>query len=177
MGIAVSTNDGPLSFLLSGSSWDRVCFPFSGSSNASSAIVRGFFGVQRGGVAFLWKECDIQEVSYKLVIYIRISKTLSIVVSVTNKINNFIWDSGGISSTSCLLFHQDPTRSWDNHQLSQSLPVSLVCLHDRNVSTTEAESIKNFAALRLFQAHLFFRFCINSHGWHIISYLGGVALL
>jgi len=28
-----------------------------------------------------------------------------------------------------------------------------VCLHDRNVSTTEAEAIKNFAALRLFQAH------------------------
>ena len=44
-------------------------------------------------VVLLWKECDIQEVSYKFVIYIRISKTLSIVVSITNKINNFHRDT------------------------------------------------------------------------------------
>ena len=44
-------------------------------------------------VLLLWKECDIQEVSYNLVDYIRISKTLSIVVSITNKINNFHRDT------------------------------------------------------------------------------------
>jgi hypothetical protein len=44
-------------------------------------------------VLLLWKECDIQEVSYNLVVYIRISKTLSIVVSITNKINNFHRDT------------------------------------------------------------------------------------
>ena len=85
-------------------------------------------------------------------IYIRISETFTVVLSVTNKINNIIWDQGVSLPHHAFFFTRILTRSWDNHQLSQSLPVSLVCVHDRNVSTTEAESIKYFAALRLFQA-------------------------
>ena len=68
------------------------------------------------GVAFLWKECDIQEVSYKLVIYIRISKILSNVLSITNKINNFHRDTRvPLPDHAFFLIH---TRSRDNHQSS-----------------------------------------------------------
>ena len=138
-----------------------------------------------GGVAFLWKECDIQEVSYKFVIYIQISKTLSIVVSVTNKINNIEQHVGLVPwhevGELMVFFIRILTRSRDDHRLSMELPVSILglpesilCLPDLNLSTTPAEAIENFAALglffcfcinSLFQAHFFFCFCINSHGW------------